>query len=444
MRFSNIEPDATGGIAQLAAPTQSNTSAPSGIVANWLRESQLRAMQPYVPINDQEAGGQGYGALPNMELGLTEELMRRLGYTGPVAQQVPSTRVTDQEAGQQYDMVHTPEALAWLKKNGYEMGYDSVQNLSALMDKDGNPVAGTERTGVDSDHQFRNAGLLAASIIAGPLASSAAGGGATGAAAAGAVTGGMNAGMSGGASLGDIAKGAAGGAAMGYAGGALGEAIGGTGDAAWNAATDEALAGSGNYYVGNNAAGIDAFNAGAFSSADDAAWQSAADEALAGSNNYYVGNNAAAIDAANASAFNPPSLNTDQIPSVSQETAPTVQSVKDTVPQMNGTETLADAGITPGSDFAQWLKDNPTTAIKLAGLFGGMLGGGGSSGNPGSTPGGIGSLSDQSTMTATPAVAQQRQYVAPPAGYRPGFDPEHKYFTGIGAVGTGNTIPSGG
>ena len=40
-------------------------------------------------------------------------------------------------------------------------------------------------------------------------------------------------------------------------------------------------------------------------------------------------------------------------------------------------------------------------------------------------------------MTATPAQTLNRQYVAPPAGYRPGFDPEHKYFTGIGAVGAG-------
>lgn len=281
-----------------------------------------------------------------------------------------------------------------------------------------------------------------------PIMLAAIGGGAMsgagyGAAASGAAGGAASAAGTGG-NLQDVLKGAAVGGLAGYAGGALGEAVGGSGDVAWNAATDDALAGSNNYYVGNNAAGIDAFNAGAFGAADDAAWQVAADDALVNSNNYYVGNNAAAIDAANASAFNPPSLNTDPIPSISQETAPTVQSVKDTVPQMNGTETLADAGITPGSDFAQWLKDNPTTAIKLAGLFGGMLGGGGSSGNPGSTPGGIGSLSDQSTMTATPAVAQQRQYVAPPAGYRPGFDPEHKYFTGIGAVGTGNTIPSGG
>lgn len=257
-----------------------------------------------------------------------------------------------------------------------------------------------------------------------------------GAAASGAGAGGFSAAAQGG-DVKDVLKGAAVGGLAGYAGGALGEAMGGTaGDAAWQQATDEALAGSGNYYVGNNAAGIDAFNAGAFTSAEDAAWQQAADEALAGSNNYYVGNNAAAIDAANGSAFTP-SLNTDPIPSVQQETVPTVQPVQDTVPQLSGTETLADAGITPGSDFAQWLKDNPTTAIKLAGLFGGMLGGGGSSGGGGPAPGGIGSLSDQSGMTATPAVAQQRQYVAPPAGYRPGFDPEHKYFTGIGTVGTG-------
>jgi hypothetical protein len=83
-----------------------------------------------------------------------------------------------------------------------------------------------------------------------------------------------------------------------------------------------------------------------------------------------------------------------------------------------------------GSKIGDFFKANPKLAISLLGsVFGGGKGGSGA-GN-----GGTGGA--QAGMTATQAPKFQRQYVAPPAGYRPGFDPEHKYFTGIGNVGTG-------
>jgi len=84
-----------------------------------------------------------------------------------------------------------------------------------------------------------------------------------------------------------------------------------------------------------------------------------------------------------------------------------------------------------GSKIGDFFKANPKLAISLLG----SVFGGGSSGGSGS--GGAGGIGSQSGMTATQAPKFQRQYVAPPAGYRPGFDPEHKYFTGIGNVGTG-------
>lgn len=84
-----------------------------------------------------------------------------------------------------------------------------------------------------------------------------------------------------------------------------------------------------------------------------------------------------------------------------------------------------------GSKIGDFFKANPKLAISLLG----SVFGGGSSGGSGS--GGAGGIGSQGGMTATQAPKFQRQYVAPPAGYRPGFDPEHKYFTGIGNVGTG-------
>jgi hypothetical protein len=86
-----------------------------------------------------------------------------------------------------------------------------------------------------------------------------------------------------------------------------------------------------------------------------------------------------------------------------------------------------------GSEMMDFMKANPRLALSLLGTVGGMFKGDGGTGAP-SGPG----TGPQAGMTATQAPKFQRQYVAPPAGYRPGFDPEHKYFTGIGATGTGS------
>jgi hypothetical protein len=82
----------------------------------------------------------------------------------------------------------------------------------------------------------------------------------------------------------------------------------------------------------------------------------------------------------------------------------------------------------------KWIKDNPKLAIPLLGSLIGELGGDGSggTGTGGTPPGG-----SQTDMTTTPAAPLGRRYIPPPPGYRPGFDPEHRYFTGIGTVGTG-------
>lgn len=68
-------------------------------------------------------------------------------------------------------------------------------------------------------------------------------------------------------------------------------------------------------------------------------------------------------------------------------------------------------------------------------LAGSLLGGAGGSSTPAPPP--VPGTGPQANLTATPAASLGRRYVAPPPGYRPGIDPEHRYFTGIGAVGTG-------
>lgn len=169
-----------------AGPGLAEVSTAAAPSSGWVTASQLRANQVTPPVNDQEAGGQGVGGLPNLDLNTPDAVIRNLGYTGEMWQQVPSTRVTDQEAGQQYDTVQSPQLMQWLKQNGYEMGYDQQSNLSALLDKNGRPVAGTEFTGVDADRQFRNAGLIAGAIVGGGIAAAGSGGAGAGGAAAGA------------------------------------------------------------------------------------------------------------------------------------------------------------------------------------------------------------------------------------------------------------------
>lgn len=104
------------------------------------------------------------------------------------------------------------------------------------------------------------------------------------------------------------------------------------------------------------------------------------------------------------------------------------------------TEGLANAGTTdPGptksatDKFLEWAKKNPIQAMQLLGGVGSLIGG--SAGSGGS--GGVSGAGSQAGLTAQQAPKFQRQYVAPPPGYRPGFDPEHRYFTGIGSVGAG-------
>lgn len=103
--------------------------------------------------------------------------------------------------------------------------------------------------------------------------------------------------------------------------------------------------------------------------------------------------------------------------------------------------------VPPGSSFLDWIKANPKLAQVLLGSVLGKIGGGGG-GSP-TTPGAGGpGTGPQAGMTATPALSLGRRYVPPPPGYRPGFDPEHRYFTGIGTTGglTGTvpgTVPNG-
>jgi hypothetical protein len=111
-----------------------------------------------------------------------------------------------------------------------------------------------------------------------------------------------------------------------------------------------------------------------------------------------------------------------------------------TIPDV-GQQPIPDVQTTPSTTSSgldglkNWALTNPLQAISLASIIASKLKGGDPTGGPG-TPGGPGT-GPQAQMTATPAQGLGRQYVAPPAGYRPGFDPEHRYFTGIGAVGAG-------
>lgn len=84
-----------------------------------------------------------------------------------------------------------------------------------------------------------------------------------------------------------------------------------------------------------------------------------------------------------------------------------------------------------GDAIKDWILKNPKLAVTLAGSLLGNVGGDNT--NPPPVPG----TGPQANLTATPAASLGRRYVAPPPGYRPGIDPEHRYFTGIGAVGTG-------
>lgn len=111
-------------------------------------------------------------------------------------------------------------------------------------------------------------------------------------------------------------------------------------------------------------------------------------------------------------------------------TAPDMSSVPETA--QRPTQTVS--GKSPASSFVDFAKKNPGLAMRMIGALGGLGAAAGAVGNRQNT-GGI--SSGQAGMTAVAPEAFRRQYIAPPAGYRPGFDPEHKFFTGIGAAGTG-------
>jgi len=108
-----------------------------------------------------------------------------------------------------------------------------------------------------------------------------------------------------------------------------------------------------------------------------------------------------------------------------------------TAPDMSSTPETAQRPtqtVPSSNSFADFVKKNPGLAMRVIGALGGIGAAAGAVGNQ-QNSGGIGS--GQAGMTAVAPEAFRRQYVAPPAGYRPGFDPEHKFFTGIGAAGMG-------
>jgi hypothetical protein len=126
----------------------------------------------------------------------------------------------------------------------------------------------------------------------------------------------------------------------------------------------------------------------------------------------------------NMEGLTPPTLATEnQIPDADPRVA---------VGNMEGLE-----GPSLGSKFLDWAKSNPIQAMQLVTGIGGLIskgiGGGSGGGGGGSTGPG-----PQAGMTVNKPAAMQRQYVAPPAGYRAGFDPEHRFFTGIGSPGVGS------
>ena len=120
-----------------------------------------------------------------------------------------------------------------------------------------------------------------------------------------------------------------------------------------------------------------------------------------------------------------PNIPTGATPPVTNPTLPDVPKPVDTpVAQKSDIE-----------KFWDWAKANPALAMQLFGLGASAFGGKGGSNSP--APG----TGPQAGMTTTPAAPLNRQYVAPPAGYRPGFDPEWTYFRqGPAPTGTSSII----
>ena len=132
------------------------------------------------------------------------------------------------------------------------------------------------------------------------------------------------------------------------------------------------------------------------------------------------------IDDSFPAASIPPVLGTTGV--TTPPLGPSIQGAANPLPEMQ------PGGQAPaGNGIMDFFNKNPKLALTLLSSLAGKGGGGGGGGGPA----GPGTSIDQTQLTATPAQKFQRQYVPPPPGYRPGFDPEHKYFTGIGTVGTG-------
>lgn len=88
---------------------------------------------------------------------------------------------------------------------------------------------------------------------------------------------------------------------------------------------------------------------------------------------------------------------------------------------------VMSTGLGSGSSLLDTLtrmyQSNPLQTMQLVSSLVGRMRGSEDAGGAG---GGAGP--DQSGLTATRPAARRRTYVAPPAGYRPGVDPEHRYF----------------
>lgn len=111
------------------------------------------------------------------------------------------------------------------------------------------------------------------------------------------------------------------------------------------------------------------------------------------------------------------------VPNIPTGTNPPVSDIKvPDVPEYRMPDQAAPK--TDLEKFWDWAKANPKLAMQLFGL-GASAFGGGNSNNPGAGGPGTG---PQAGMTSTPAAPLNRHYVAPPPGYRPGFDPEWQYF----------------
>lgn len=85
--------------------------------------------------------------------------------------------------------------------------------------------------------------------------------------------------------------------------------------------------------------------------------------------------------------------------------------------------------------FTEWFAKNPQLGITGISTLINAFKGKGDSG-PTVDPNAPGS---QANFTTTPPTNLGRTYMAPPEGYRAGFDPEHRFFTGIGPLGTGDS-----